>query len=338
MKRILTAAVLVFLAVAFGCGASSGGTPPTDYSEAENWLALPSERAHSADVIYFYPTAYLRKGGDKPVICDVNNAEMRKEAAAVFKKQATAFETAADIFAPFYRQADGTYALALSSGARDKLLSGAPLIDAEAALDWYFEHRSGGRPYILAAHSQGANVLRLLLADYMKKHPDRYKLMVAAYVIGYSIDRDFMAANKNLKFAERADDTGVIISYNTEAPTVTGGDPVWLENSISINPISWTRGAEEARSRDNLGSLTKQLADGTLSLDVPGIANARLNLSRGTVVCSSVSQPDYEMSKEMPQLFGSGIYHGWDYGFYYMNIRRNAKERIKAFIDRQSTE
>lgn len=340
MKRTSIYAVIAAILLCMAGSGECGGTPsggvsvsPTDYSKAENWLAIPTVRECSADVIYFYPTAYLRTSPDlQPLICTVGDAGMRKGVADVFKKQATAFETAADIFAPFYCQADGMYALSLSEDKKDALLAGAPLIDAKAALDYYFEHYNNGRPYILAAHSQGSNVLRLLLADYMKKHPDRYKNMVAAYVIGYSIDKAYLEANRNLKFAEGANDTGVIISYNTEAPVVTGNDPVWLKGSVAINPISWRRDAVVAASADNLGSLTKELDGGALSFDLPGIADAYLNLERGTVICSTVNQLEYEISSDTSGLFGSGIYHGWDYGFYYMNLRQNAKVRIKAFL------
>ena len=319
-----------------GCGGSSSHetVKPTDYSKSTSWLARPSQRQYAADVIYFYPTAYIRtKPETEPLICDIDNASMKAAAIDIYKKQALVFETAADIYAPFYRQIDGKYALALSEDKKDALLAGVPLADAEAALDYYFDHYNDGRPYILAAHSQGSNVLRLLLADYMKKHPDRYKNMVAAYVLGYSIDRDYLNANKNLKFAEGAKDTGVIISYNTEAPVVIGNDPVWLPGSVAINPLSWTRSEERASSADNLGSLTKELDDGTVSLEIPGIADAYINPDRCTVVCSTVDQAKYEMPKAMSPIFGSGIYHGCDYSFYFMNIRQNARDRIKAFLE-----
>ena len=318
-----------------GCSASANAIAPSDYSKADNWIALPSERSCSADVIYFYPTAYIRTSPDvQPVICSIDDKGMRESASAVFKKQAAAFETAVDIFAPYYRQADGMYALTLSNDVKDAVLAKEPLTDAEAALDYYFAHYNNGRPYILAAHSQGSNVLKLLLADYMKKHPDRYKKMVAAYGIGYSIEESYMNANRNLKFANTSNDTGVILSWNTEAPTVAGNDPVWLEGSISINPINWRRDTVKALSADNLGSMTKELAGGVMSLDVPGIADAYLNLERGTVVCSSAEQAKYETPAAMSPIFGRGIYHGWDYEFYYMKIRQNAKDRIAAFMQK----
>ena len=92
-----------------GCSGSANAIAPSDYSKAENWIALPSERSCSADVIYFYPTAYIRTSPDvQPVICSIDDKGMRESASAVFKKQAAAFETAVDIFAPYYRQADGS--------------------------------------------------------------------------------------------------------------------------------------------------------------------------------------------------------------------------------------
>ena len=85
-------------------------------------------------------------------------------------------------------------------------------------LDYYFENYNNGKPFILAGHSQGSQILTMILSDYMKEHPEHYKNMIAAYVIGYSVTDKYLAANPHLKFAEGADDTGVIISYNTEGP------------------------------------------------------------------------------------------------------------------------
>lgn len=58
-----------------------------------------------------------------------------------------------------------------------------------------------GRPFIIAGHSQGSAILRFVLKDYFKTHPDRYERMVAAYVIGYSITKDDLEANPHMKFA-----------------------------------------------------------------------------------------------------------------------------------------
>ena len=54
----------------------------------------------------------------------------------------------------------------------------------------------------------------------MKDHPEVYSRMIAAYVIGNPVTQASLDNNPHLKFATGPDDTGVIISYNTEAPNV----------------------------------------------------------------------------------------------------------------------
>ncbi|MFR2406214.1 MAG: DUF3089 domain-containing protein, partial [Eubacterium callanderi] len=122
----------------------------------------------------------------------------------------------------------------------------------------YLEHENNGRPFILAGHSQGSNMLLYLLGEYMKAHPVVYRRMVAAYVIGYSVTGDYLAQNPHLRFAEAADDTGVIISYNTEAPGVTADNPVLLPGAKVINPISWTRDETLAPAEQSLGSASER--------------------------------------------------------------------------------
>ena len=75
----------------------------------------------------------------------------------------------------------------------------------------------------------------------MKTHRGVYRRMVAAYIVGQSITREYLAENRFLKYARGAGDTGVIVSWNTEAPTIAGKNPVLLPGGIAINPITWRR-------------------------------------------------------------------------------------------------
>jgi hypothetical protein len=102
-------------------------------------------------------------------------------------------------------------------------------LDGVAAFDYYIRHFNNSRPFFLVGHSQGATILSNLLAGYMKEHPDVYSRMIAAYVIGQPITDEYLARNHHLKFAEGPDDTGVIVSWNTEAPEI-GGTPPAFEN------------------------------------------------------------------------------------------------------------
>jgi hypothetical protein len=205
------------------------------YSSADNWLSLPSSTEYDVDVFYLYPTSYSQLSSDDPVICEIDNTLMRTNAQSAFNGQATAFETVGNIYAPYYRQPDAMTTLSLSEESKDELLSGVIKEDVFSAFDFYIEHYNNGRPFILAGHSLGSNMLLYLLSEYMDEHPDVYARMIAAYVIGYSVTEDFLAENPHLKFADGADDTGVIISYNTQAETVEGTNPVLLDGALAIN-------------------------------------------------------------------------------------------------------
>lgn len=310
-----------------------------DYSSTDNWLALPDTAEYDVDVFYLYPTTYYRLSEDDQVVCEIDNALMRTNAVSAYNRQATAFETAGNIYAPYYRQSDAATALSLSEEDKDELISGATKADVFAAFDYYIEHYNNGRPYILAGHSQGSNMLLYLLSEYMEEHPDVYARMVAAYVIGYSVTKDYLEDNPHLKFAEAADDTGVIISYNTQAAVVEGTNPVVLEGALVINPITWTRDGTTAGAEKNLGSIMLNL-DGSVVLDENGefkrvmnFADATIDIEKGALICSTV---DVDTWGQAHSVFPKGVFHSFDYPFYYYNIRENAANRAKQFFNKQS--
>jgi hypothetical protein len=308
----------------------------TDYSQAAHWLSLPAVVDKPVDIFYLYPTAWSKVNQTDPNICEIDNPSMLIGAKSVFARQATAFETVGNIFAPYYRQVDARYKFSLSSAEQDKIVQGIPKADVFAAFDYYIKNYNQGRPFILAGHSQGSNELAYLLSEYMKENPKVYARMIAAYVIGYSITGEYMAANPHLVFAEGPDDTGVIISYNTEAPTLGGINPVTMPGGIAINPITWTRTEKLATSQENLGSIGLN-KDGSVVLDQAGniaviknLADAQINLARGVIICSTCNPDTFSQG---PPAF-KGIFHNFDILFYFFNIRENADNRARIFLSK----
>lgn len=302
----------------------------TDYSQAEHWLSLPPT-TKNVDVFYLYPTAWRKQNETDPNINEIDNASMRIGSNAAFARQATTFETVCNVYAPYYRQADAAYTLTLPTlEERDAVIAGIPTLDAMAAFDYYIKHFNNGRPFILAGHSQGSNVLLNILSGYMKEHPDVYERMIAAYVIGYSVTEAYLTDNPHLKFATDAEDTGVIISYNTQSPNVAMGDnPVVLEGALAINPINWSREETPATTDEGLGSFMPSA--GVFS-QVPQYADATLDLDQGVVICSTA---DEDALHAISPGFPTGIYHSFDYSFYYFNLRANAADRIAAFLENE---
>jgi hypothetical protein len=326
--RYMSILVLAILA-AIGCENKKPEpvSSATDYSMSVHWLSLPAT-TKPVDVFYVYPTAWQKSAASEPNINGIDNASMLKGSNAAFARQATAFETVGNVYAPYYRQADAAYTLTLPTLAeREQVIAGEPTLDVMAAFDYYIEHFNNGRPFILAGHSQGSNVLLNLLADYMKDHPDVYDRMVAAYVIGYSVTDMYMAKNPHLKFAAGADDTRVIISYNTQSPSVAKGvNPVVLDGGIAINPITWKRDETPAMASQGLGSFLPFA--GILS-KVPQYADAIVSLDKGVVMCSTA---DEAAMHQLSPTFPSGVYHSFDYLFYYFNLRANAAERVAKYL------
>lgn len=327
--QLLMIAVLIILTLA-ACGSdhSDPVLVATDYSQASHWLSLPVT-TEAVDVFYLYPTAWQRSDNE-PYICEIDNPSMLAGSASVFTRTASVFEPFANIYAPYYRQADAAYALTLPLPAREALIAAQPTLDAVAAFDYYIQHFNHGRPYILAGHSQGSNVLINLLSGYLKDHPAVYQRMIAAYLIGYPVTAQLMADHPHLNFAEGPDDTGVIISYNTQAPDVDPADNRVLSGLVGlvINPITWTRSETPANTSEGLGSIMPDPV--TLIFEpVPQYADAQIDTAKGVLICTTA---DEDGLYELPQQGLRGVYHSFDYPFYYYNLRANAQDRVDKYF------
>ena len=275
-----------------------------DYSKDECWLDKPEKATKSVDVFYIYPTV---TGFRDPVqICEITDSELVTGAQMVRQIQTSVFDESCNVYMPYYRQ------ISMPTPGSDypaivNYISG---FNATDALDYFLNNLNEGRPFILAGHSQGAATLIALLENYMTKHPEALKRMVAAYPIGYAVTKDFLART-GLKFAESATDTGVIVSWNTEGKANVDGNAnncTLAPGGISINPINWKR-------------------DDTY-------ADARIDTVRGSVVVTTVDAKLYGIPADSAPLFGPESYHLHDYGFFYNNFKQNVADRIKSYLSK----
>ena len=305
-----------------------------DYSQAANWLDVPAamvkdgaldaaaDGLKAVDVFYVYPTVT----GFRPEteVCEMTDTVMIAGAQMVRQIQTAVFDESCNVFMPYYRQISMPK-LGMNYPAIIGFISQFDITDA---LDYYFTNLNQGRPFIIAGHSQGAATVIALLENYMTKHPELLSRMVAAYPIGFAVTRDWLAKT-GLKFAEGATDTGVIVSWNTEGPANQEAKNVTLApGGISINPINWKRDDTYASAKENLGSLT---VDGKLI--VPGVADARVDTVRGSVVVTTADPKLYAIADEGTHMFGPECYHLHDYGFFFNNLKQNVADRIKAFME-----
>lgn len=308
------------------CESDSSNSSPiaTDYSQAAHWLSIPAV-TEKVDIFYLYPTAWTSSDPDNPHVCAIDEPTMLTQAPEAFARQATAFETVGNIYAPFYRQDNG------SSIDRLNVIAGIPTLDAIAAFDYYIKHFNNNRPYISVGHSQGATVLSNLLSAYMKDHPDVYSRMIAAYVIGNPVTAAYLADNPHLKFATGPDDTGVIISYNTEMPVVDGTNPV-LYGMVGrvINPVNWKTDDTYADKSESQGSFMPIPPSFTFGF-VPQYADAQIDIAKGVLICSTVSKILVD-AVDAAAGFPDGVCHSLDIPLYYYDLRANAQNRVNKFL------
>ena len=339
MKKIISALAMIAITVFSLSGYSGKSTETdsagkgkaTDYSRKESWLQIP-EITKDVDTFYIYSTAYYESSFEEgaPDYATLDNPEMLEGAQGEYMSNASVYEESTNVFVPYYRQAGMRYAgeIRKKTGDIDAAISGIPYDDIRTALDYYFKHCNNGRPFIIAGHSQGSSMVKYVFKNYFKAHPEYYKRMVAAYVIGFSVTQDDLEKYPYLKFATGENDTGVIVSWNTEGPkNVEENAPnaVVLPGAISINPLNWKLDETYAPASENLGSFMPNMDAGRYEITDIG-ADAQVVLKRGVIVTNA--KYDHPAAAEF---FGPQSFHEDDYTFYYNNLKDNVAKRIAAY-------
>lgn len=297
--------------------------PTIDYSNQENWItSLGQAINQDVDVFYVYPTVYFDQ---KPTNMLLNDSVLRQEAIGVFKEQASVFQSSCNIYAPFYRQMS-IAVLSLSGEEYDKHFSIA-YKDVLNAFEYYLEHLNNGRPFFLAGHSQGS----LMLLNLMKEKfddKDLKKQLIAAYIIGYSITADDLKNYPWLNIAQSDDDTGVIITYNTQSPDATGS-PVLLPTAACVNPLNWTTQKTYASANLNLGAVFfNDLVE--LDKEIPHYTDAQIGENNALLVTGPDPNKFYT---EGVSFFPIGVFHKYDYQFFYRNLEQNIQFRKIIFLN-----
>ncbi len=326
----------------------------------------PNNKAKKADVFFIHPTSYFGNyNWNYPFDDNLTTLEMTDE--MIVPSQATVFNESCSIFAPRYRLATFyTFLQPCDSGRRALELAYS---DIERAFDYFIKKQNHGRPFFIASHSQGSLHAMRLLEEKIENSELRHQ-MVAAYVVGFRFPIEkFGTAFKNLQPSESPTDTGTIIAWDTYIESgkyahfidlaeiwysTPSGKGAWKLRSrkkvLGVNPLTWTRDLELADKSKNLGAIhivSKSSRgfkfdnlihkDGfginTSALSAPQIGEVSAQLGKkGFLYISKPKNHHFKLA-----ILPFGNYHNYDYGLFYMNIRKNIKDRLDAFLKKQST-
>lgn len=261
------------------------------YGASENWQTLPKNAEQPVDIFFVYPTTYFPNPNGEVYSSSWNQTMKQAKAdpaiqTQVASKSSVFFKAGTNLYVPYYQQASGIDVLNALLWEKNQSNADAATIalnvaykDVEKAFDYYMAHynkdsENKSRPFILAGHSQGSQLLLMLLKKRFSDVSLRKKL-VAAYIIGWSITSDDMSGYTSLSqlgICRDKNQTGCIITYNTQQhsgdfsqatvpPTV--GSPVGIvqANSYSVNPLTWVASNPNeneptaAVDTENLGAL-----------------------------------------------------------------------------------
>ena len=296
--------LLVVVVAVVSCAPRERIPDAPDYSSPEAWYI--TDRGADVDLFYISST----ETGDSKVGRRIVHFAQAADSAACpgirSEMQGVDRIMGGDLnfYSPFYRQVTmETYLDSALIACRFP----TAMDDVRAAFKYYVDELSGGRPFVLAGFSQGAEAL----VELLKEMPDSLQpRLVAAYVLGWKITADDAAASA-IRPAKRADDFGVTICYNSVDAPSSASPLVSAGNTVAINPVNWCTDATPAVLFD---SLTVTLDSETKLLLVDGFGDG-------------VAWEPY---------FQAGCYHTYEIRWYGDLLKENIAARCAAYLAAQA--
>ena len=316
--------VLITLVLVFALSGCKSNSETSVYADTENWVYLEDDKTASADVFFICPTVY--SGTDDSFNMDMNDEKVKSDFLGATNMEKGIYDENCRFFAPYYRQA-GLNVYEMPEDEREKYLDIA-YEDIEDAFLYYIDNYNNGQPIILAGFSQGADMSIRLLKECFADE-DINSLLVACYAIGWNITDEEINEYPHLKFAAGEDDTGVIISFNSEAEEVT--DSIMIPegmHTLAINPLNWKTDSTTASKEENMGACFTDY-DGNIVSEIPNLTGAYIDPVRGALKVTDVKPEEYP---PVLSIFESGIYHIYDYQFFYRNLQENVGVRLESYL------
>ncbi len=318
--------IAVFLTVLIMAAGSLFCSSPVDYSDQDNWAYYGIGEGKDADLFLICPTVDM--GTDGNLNMSMDDEKVKANFTGALNMEKGIYEDSAVMYAPFYRQI--VFPLYLGSEEDMKPYLDIAYDDVSAAFEYYMENINDGRPLILAGFSQGAQHALRLLEDYFDD-PEYNDLLVAAYCIGWRITAEDLERSPHLKMAEGEDDTGVIVMFSTEAPEADSSIivPEGIR-TLGINPLNWRMDSTPADRSLNIGACFTDYS-GAITGEIPNLTGCYLDEDRGTLKAVDIIPEDYSNS-----LFPDGVYHLYDYQFFFRNLEENVRTRLESWQEAHS--
>ncbi len=295
-----------------------------DYSLEKNWSSLPfhkdeadkipawetwvDDSLKSVDVFYIYPTIYMK---GKTWNEDLSDKKLNKRIdTKPVRYQASVFNASCRVYTPRYRQSI-INAFYDTTGNGTKSLAFA-YDDVKRAFDYFLEHYSKGRPFIIASHSQGTYHSRRLLKEVIDPNPELRKRLVAAYAIGFALTDTMF---QYLKPCDHASQTGCYITWASFKDQYTPKKPTILAGNVCINPVTWSRDTSVVGANKSKGTLLLSF-------------RKRYDQACRTQIHDNILWVD----NHLPIVGKMDVLHIADYNLFWFDIRDNVALRVREYL------
>lgn len=321
--------------------------PVSAYAEARMWFVRPGEPGEElvkwlpegfsrpadaqpveAAVFFVHPTSYLKKTHWNAPLDD---SDASRIGTIVVRGLSSVFGEAREVWAPRYRQA--TLGAFVSDAAPARQAHDLAYRDVAEAFDAFIAAQPAGRPIVLAGHSQGAFILKRLMAEKIAGTPLAGRV-AAAYVIGWVVDTRRDLPGMGLPACGQSDQAGCVISFLSFTDTAdtammreayerfagnsaAASPPAYL----CSNPLTGGLGGNAPASA-NSGAIVPDLTFQTAKL-TPALVGA---------ACAEDGTLRIGKGPDMgPFVLPGGNYHVYDYALFWTNLRQDFARRVAAW-------
>ncbi len=316
--------------------------PPHAYASTNLWLARPGKTTDdptrwlpsgvgptapmAAAVFYVHPTSYYDRIAWNATLNDPVTAT---PTAAFARVQASAFNAAAQLWAPRYRQA--TFGALLTNTPAGQQALDIASRDVLAAFDQFLAEADPRLPIVIVGHSQGALHVMHLLKDRIAGTPLAQRV-AAVYVLGWPVSIAHDLPAMGLPACTGPDQSGCVLSWMSYAEPADPSDMLGAYDRqpgldghnrqgtviLCTNPLTGAPGASASASA-NLGTLLPDISPSGGSL-IPGMVPARCS-PQGLLLIGPAPQLG-------PDVMPGNNYHIYDVALFWANLRRDVARRV----------
>jgi hypothetical protein len=324
---------------------------PDDASPAERLpdgvVRIPQED-RPASAFFLHPTTY--GGTDHWVQPMDDEAAIRGTDLGTISRQASAFNGCCRVYAPRFRQSN---IMGYAEEEDVKKIMTIGYEDVRAAFHHFLEGIGPDEPIVLGSHSQGTDQMVRLVMEEIDGTPLMDRL-VAVYAIGHSLNYSLVDEGyEDIEVCITPTQTGCFITWDAHEGDKKPShwsqreeDTMWNGTDytgfspgqrICVNPITWYADDRPNDKDQHLGALTKWRKftepDRSLGELVSGTVSAYCEQGeRSNWLFVNGDRDESLKTTGIWSLFGRNL-HGSDYSLFWADIRQNAMDRTRAFID-----